>query len=71
MTVNFHDNGIQIGVEVEENDIFDVSKYRRFHCYSRLDKETSVIINKDPLAVFYHINSNSFYICFWKKKQQN
>ena len=64
-----NDEGLQIGIEVEDNDILDVSRYRRFHAYSKLDQVIVAVENKEPLASFYHIPSNTFYVCYSRKKK--
>ena len=64
-----NDEGIQTSLSNEDNDIFDVSRYRRFHCYSNVEEVNVAIVNKNALASFYHVNSNMFYICFYCKKK--
>ena len=49
------DNGFSTDIENDETDLFDVSRYRRFHCYNKIDEILNSIEQINPLAVFYHI----------------
>ena len=64
-----NDEGVEIDTEPENNDLFDVSRYRRFHCYSKLEQVHYAVDNIDPLASFYNVNSKKFYICFYQKQK--
>ena len=43
--------------------------YQDTDCYSKLEEVHSALDNIDPLASFYHVNSNKFYICFYNKQK--
>ena len=54
----------------EDTDLFDVSRYRRFHCYNKIDEALNSIQEINPLAVFYHIPTKQFYVCIKKKRKK-
>ena len=53
------DNAISNYTENDETDLFDVFRYRRFHCYNKIDEVIYSIENINPLAEFYHILKKS------------
>ena len=59
---------LSIGHEVSENDFSDTSRYRRFCCYRNIHEIEIAIERKDPFALFYHIASDTFFVCILKKK---
>ena len=64
------ENGFSICDETEDTELLDVSRYRRFHCYSLIDPVNNAIDAKSPIAAFYHNNLEKFFLCFGKKKQK-
>ena len=62
------EESLSIGHEVEDNDFSDISRYRRFCCYRNIDEIQISIEGKDPFASFYHIGTDTFFICILKKK---
>ena len=60
------ENGLSSATEDDETDFFDVSRYRRFHCYNNIDEIMQAIQNLIPLAVFYHMPSKKNYVAITK-----
>ena len=54
------DNAISNNTDNEDTDLFDASRYRRFHCYNKIDEVLNLIEQINPLAVFYHIPTKKF-----------
>ena len=56
------ENGFSISDGTEDTELLDVSRYRRFHCYAKLEILNNAIGSKSPIAAFYHrYEKNSFY----------
>ena len=59
---NLDENGLSIGIGMANNDFFDVSRYRGFHCYANLDIVNECVATKAPFSGFYHMNTGAFFI---------
>ena len=56
------ENGFSISDGTEDTELLDVSRYRRFHCYAKLEILNNAIDTKSPIAAFYHhTEKNSSY----------
>lgn len=66
--VSFVENGLSTSADNDETDLFDVSRYRRFHCYSKIDEILHAIQNVQPLAVFYHMPTKNFFVAITRNR---
>ena len=53
------ENGFSISDGTEDTELLDVSRYRRFHCYAKLEILNNAIDTKSPIAAFYHHNEKN------------
>ena len=68
--MNIGDNGISetINIDTSNSDLFDVSRYRKFHTYKQFNEVNDSIQKRDPLATFYHRPNHKFYIAVKSNK---
>ena len=64
------ENGMSIATECTDDDIFDSSRYRRFHCYTSIETVLESIENFHPVSVFFHKPTKKFYVCIVRKKKK-
>ena len=64
------ENGFSISDETEDTELLDVSRYRRFHCYAKLEILNNAIDTKSPIAAFYHHTQKKFFLCYGTKNKK-